>query len=217
MFEYHNMNRLIRIGEAAKLLGVSVQTLRRWERSGQLLPDRKTDAGTRYYEKYKILGLDATKPTITLGYARVSSHDQKEDLARQISLLESYCSVHGWQFEIIQDSGSGMNYRKRGLKRLLNLILDNKIKRLVITHKDRLLRFGSELIFSICAICQVEVVIINQGDVTSFEEELAQDVLEIITVFSARLYGNRSHKNKKLLKTLEEFTDVSNSGNNAES
>jgi len=71
MIEYINMNRLIRIGEAAKLLGVSVQTLRRWERSGQLIPDRKTEGGTRYYQKYKILGLDATKPTVTLGYARV--------------------------------------------------------------------------------------------------------------------------------------------------
>ena len=76
--------------------------------------------------------------------------------------------------------------------------IDRKVHRLVLTHKDRLLRFGAELIFTLCETRQVEVVIINQGEEISFEEELAKDVLEIITVFSARMYGARSHKNKKL-------------------
>ena len=96
-----------------------------------------------------------------------------------------------------------MNYRKRGLKRLLDLIINRQIKRLVLTHKDRLLRFGAELVFTLCEARQVEVVIINQGGEVSFEEELAQDVLEIITVFSARLYGCRSHKNKKLIEAAK--------------
>jgi putative resolvase len=137
---------------------------------------------------------------LTIAYARVSSHDQKEDLKRQAQLLSSYCLSHGWNHEVIQDLGSGMNYYKKGLKRLLDLILEKKIHRLVLTHKDRLLRFGAELIFALCQARQVEVVIINQGDDVSFEEELAKDVLEIITVFSARLYGARSHKNKKLVE-----------------
>jgi putative resolvase len=72
-----------------------------------------------------------------------------------------------------------------------------------LTHKDRLLRFGAELVFSLCEARQIEIVIINQGKETSFEEELAQDVLEIITVFSARLYGARSHKNKKLVEAAK--------------
>jgi len=93
-----------------------------------------------------------------------------------------------------------MNYRKRGLKRLLDVIINRQIRRLVLTHKDRLLRFGAELVFTLCEARQVEVVIINQGEDFSFEEELAQDVLEIITVFSARLYGSRSHKNRKLVE-----------------
>lgn len=100
-----------------------------------------------------------------------------------------------------------MNYRKRGLKRLLDLIVNRQIKRLVLTHKDRLLRFGAEFVFSLCEANQVEVVIINQGDEVSFEEELAQDVLEIITVFSARLYGARSHKNKKLVEAAKVFVE----------
>ena len=97
-----------------------------------------------------------------------------------------------------------MNYDKKGLKKLIRMILDGKVGRLVITHKDRLLRFGAELIFSICEAKNVEVVIINKGEqVSSFEEDLAKDVLEIITVFSARLYGSRSKKNKNLIDKLK--------------
>jgi predicted site-specific integrase-resolvase len=93
-----------------------------------------------------------------------------------------------------------MNYHKKGLKRLLDAISDGQVGRLVITHKDRLLRFGAELVFAICEAKNVEVVILNQGEETTFEEDLAQDVLEIITVFSARLYGSRSCKNQKLIE-----------------
>lgn len=124
---------------------------------------------------------------ITLAYARVSSADQKADLERQKTVLEMYCAAQGWSFELVSDLGSGMNYRKKGLQSLLEKLLDGKIERPVITHKDRLLRFGAELIFSICEIQNVEVVIINKGEEASFEEDLAKDVLEIITVFSAHL------------------------------
>ena len=96
-----------------------------------------------------------------------------------------------------------MNYRKKGLVRLLKLLVEGEINRLVITHKDRLLRFGAELVFAICEMKHVEVVIINQGEESSFEEDLAEDVLEIIAVFSARLYGSRSKKNKKLLEGMK--------------
>jgi putative resolvase len=156
----------------------------------------------------------------TICYARVSSHDQKPDLERQQAVLESYCAAKGWRSETIKDLGSGMNYRKKGLQRLIELILRRQIKRLVLTHgrpadstivgesaKDRLLRFGAELIFSLCELQGIEIVIIHRGEPPSFEEELAQDVLEIITVFSARLYGSRSHKAKKL---IEKLTDDNN-------
>lgn len=103
----------------------------------------------------------------------------------------------------MSDLGSGMNYYKKGLSRLLNDILAGKINRLVITHKDRLLRFGAELVFAICEAKEVEVVILNKGEEGKFEEELAKDVLEIITVFSARLYGSRSRKNQKLLEGMK--------------
>jgi putative resolvase len=193
------MSRFIKIGEAAKVLGVSIQTLRRWEEAGELLPSKKSEGGTRYYDLDQLLGKNKNTTDLTIAYARVSSHDQKEDLKRQAEVLATYCIKQGWIYEVIQDLGSGLNYQKKGLKSLINLILESKIVRLVLTHKDRLLRFGAELIFALCEAKQIEIVLINKGDEVSFEEELAQDVLEIITVFSARLYGSRSKKNKKLI------------------
>jgi predicted site-specific integrase-resolvase len=100
-----------------------------------------------------------------------------------------------------------MNYHKKGLKRLLSDVLAGRIGRLVIAHKDRLLRFGAELIFAICAAKNVEVIILNQGEDTTFEEDLAKDVLEIITVFSARLYGSRSRKNQELLDGVKQAVE----------
>jgi predicted site-specific integrase-resolvase len=193
--------KLVKIGEAAKLLGTTPDTLRKWEATGELLPKRKTKGGTRYYDVAELLNLgDEDAPTIC--YARVSSQDQKEDLQRQQEMLETYCAAKGWRTEVISDLGSGMNYRKKGLNKLLEIILRKQIKRLVITHKDRLLRFGAELVFALCEAQNIEIIIIHKGEQPRFEEELAKDVLEIITVFSARLYGSRSHKNKQFIEKL---------------
>ncbi len=201
------MDRYISIGKAAKALGVSISTLRRWEREGKIKPvPRRNDVEHRRYDLSKI------KPELvrkfsdnqkTIAYARVSSRDQSSDLKRQMELLELYCASQGWTYEIMSDLGSGMNYYKKGLKRLLNEILAGNVHRLVLTHKDRLLRFGAELVFAICEAKEVEVIILNKGEEGRFEEELAKDVLEIITVFSARLYGSRSRKNQKLLENMK--------------
>ncbi len=194
--------RLAKIGEAAKLLGTSIGNLRKWEATGELLPERKTKAGTRYYNILELLSVESSGVS-TVCYTRVSSHDQKADLERQQAMLESYCAAKGWRTKTIKDLGSGMNYKKKGLNQLLEMILRKQMKRLVLTHKDRLLRFGSELVFALCEIQEIEIVLIHHGERPSFEGELAKDVLEIITVFSARLYGSRSHKNKKLLDDLK--------------
>jgi len=128
---------------------------------------------------------------------------------RQVNLLEAFCAANGWSHEVMQDLGSGLNYNKKGLQQLIKRICSGSVGRLVLTNKDRLLRFGSELIFSLCETFNTEVVIINQGEqaLNFEEEELAQDVLEIITVFSARLYGSRSHKNRKLVESLREVAE----------
>jgi putative resolvase len=188
--------------EAGTLLGVTVRTLHRWELDGKIKSTR-TAGGHRRYDIADLIS-NKSGSQLTVGYARVSSHDQKDDLTRQVLVLESYCAKHGWGFEVIQDLGSGMNYKKKGLIRLIKLITSYQVERLVLTHKDRLLRFGSDLIFTLCEQFGTEVIIINRSDDSTFEEDLASDVLEIITVFSARLYGSRSHKNKKIVEELKE-------------
>jgi putative resolvase len=196
----------VSIGKAAKELGVHQETLRRWEVAGKITVER-TPHGHRRYDLVKLRGI-IPKITFseraTLCYARVSSHDQKEDLVRQVAVLESFCAAHGWTYEVVQDLGSGLNYHKKGLKKLIKAICSGSVHRLVITHKDRLMRFGAELIFSLCENFGTEVVMINAKEESTFEDDLVQDVLEIITVFSARLYGARSRKNKKLLDALSE-------------
>lgn len=193
---------MLSIQEAADLLGVTPKTLRLWESEGKIKSIR-TEGGHRRYQVAELLG-NQTDGSLTVAYARVSSHDQKEDLQRQMVVLESYCASKGYSFEVISDLGSGLNYKKKGLIKLIKLLCSHQVERLVLTHKDRLLRFGSELIFSLCEIFGCEVVIINRSEDSTFEEDLAHDVLEIITVFSARLYGSRSHKNKKIVEQLKE-------------
>ena len=203
-----NINEIncVSIGKAANILGVSIPTLRNWDKAGKLTPSFITSGGTRMYD-LETLNLIKGKKSIvpdryTLAYARVSTQSQKRELETQKELLTLYCSKQGYRYKLISDIGSGLNYNKTGLNELIELICSGQIERLVLVHKDRLLRFGSEIIFKLCNIYDVEVEIINVGDELNPNEELAKDVLEIITVFSARLYGKRSHKS---LKTLVYF------------
>lgn len=201
---------LVPIHIAAKELGVRPETLRRWEALGWIEPPVRTSGGQRRYDLAKLRAVAPRKAPpkrMTLAYARVSSRDQQENLKHQADLLEAFCAQNGWRFELIQDIGSGLNYNKNGLQTLLDRICSGQAERLVLTHKDRLLRFGSELIFSLCERFGTEVVLINESpQESSFEQELAQDVLEIITVFSAKLYGSRSPKNQRMAKALRAAT-----------
>ena len=125
-----NMDRFVGVGEAAKALGVSITTLRRWDASGKLVAEQ-TVGGHRRYDLAKLrpelFHADDQAGRATIAYARVSSHDQKEDLERQKQVLELYCARQGWTYEVVSDLGSGMNYRKKGLKRLLNAIIDDEV------------------------------------------------------------------------------------------
>lgn len=195
------MNEYLSIGQAALMLGVSVVTLRRWDKLKQLCPCYITCGGHRRYALSALLSfINPTKPSSRprrkIGYARVSSHDQKKDLTTQSLRLKQYL---GDDSEVICDLGSGLNYKKSGLKRLIKLILNKEVSELVVVHKDRLLRFGSELVFQLCALCGTKVTVSERVEQT-FEAELCADVIELMTVFSTRLYGKRSNKNRKALK-----------------
>ena len=198
------MKNTLSIGEASLMLGVSITTLRRWHKSTKLIPQFTTFGGHRRYHIQQLLKIihpnKNTENRINIGYARVSSHDQKKDLETQKQRLKQYCSSNYIDnYEIINDLGSGLNFKKKGLKKIINMICQSKIDNLILIHKDRLLRFGSEIIFQLCAYYGTNVIILENQEKT-FEEELTCDVIELMTVFSARLYGKRSHKNRKSIK-----------------
>ena len=190
------------IGQAAQMIGVSIPTLRRWEKSRYFKPDYRTCGNHR---RYSVAHIEAfffnIKPAknndLTIAYARVSSHAQKLDLKRQEKRLAKYCKKQAWEYQVIADLGSGINYKKTGLNKLLKLICNKSITRVVLTHRDRLLRFGSQLIFNLCKYFNIEVIILDDVQTQSFESALVADVLEIMTVFTAKLYGKRAHSNRK--------------------
>ena len=194
------------IRAAADYLGVSTFTLRSWEREGRINAVARTLGNHRRYTKANLDAMrgqaSAAPVKKTIAYARVSSHDQKQDLVRQGARLLDYCAAKGWSCELIEDLGSGLNYKKKGLRQLLDAIHAGGIERLVITHKDRLLRLGAELIFEMCRQHDIEVVVLESTEHLGFEAELARDVIELVTVFSARLYGKRSHKTKQAVEAV---------------
>ncbi|WP_369800219.1 IS607 family transposase [Anaerosalibacter sp. Marseille-P3206] len=119
--------------------------------------------------------------------------------------VSDYCSARGYQFKIIKDIGSGLNYNKKGLKELIKLICEREIDRIVINYKDRLIRFGYDIIEQMCDFNGVKIEIINYTEDKTYEEELVEDVLSIITVFSTKLYGSRSHKAKTIQQENKEL------------
>jgi len=197
------------IGRFSKLIGVTIQSLRNWDKTGKLKPHHVTEAGYRYYSQeqlYHYLGLknEASKENrTTVGYCRVSSNKQKDDLERQIENVKTYMYAKGYSFEIITDIGSGINYNKKGLNQLLTMITSCQVDKIVILYKDRLLRFGYELIESICAKYGTEIEIIDNTERTE-EQELVEDLIQIVTVFSCKLQGKRANKAKKMIKELLE-------------
>ena len=200
------MSKYYSINEFSKILGVSAQTLRNWDSNGKLHPHHTSSNGYRYYSHEQLNMIVNIKPNLNrkiIGYCRVSSNKQKDDLQRQIENMQLYLTAQGKPFEIISDIGSGINYKKKGLKELLKLITQNKVDNVVVLYKDRLLRFGFELIEYIASLYNCEIEIID-NTVKSEQQELVEDLVQIITVFSCKLQGKRANKARKLVKELVE-------------
>lgn len=201
------------IHEFSKLVGKSAQTLRNWDNNGKLKPHHTSTNGYRYYKEEQInevFGVKNGKPQIVIGYCRVSSHKQKDDLERQISHVQTYLISKAEPFEIISDIGSGINYNKKGLQEIIRKIMIGEVKKVVVLYKDRLLRFGFELIEYVAKLNNCEIEIID-NTVKSQQEELVEDLVQIITVFSCRLQGSRANKAKKLIKELMEDDNINQS------
>ena len=196
------------IGEFANQIGKTIQTLRNWDKKGILKPSHVTKGGTRYYSQEQLnhfLGLKSEKQINKkiIGYCRVSSHKQKDDLERQIENVKTYMYAKGYQFEIITDIGSGINYNKKGLNQIIDMITNSEVEKIVVLYKDRLIRFGYELIENLCDKFGTVIEIIDSTEKTE-QQELVEDLLQIITVFSCRLQGERANRAKKMIKELLE-------------
>ena len=214
------MSKYYSIHEFSKIIGVSAQTLRNWDNNGKLHPHHTTVSGYRYYSDEQLNQVMNVKPNhkrITIGYCRVSSYKQKDDLERQIDNVKMYLIAKGQPFEIISDIGSGMNYKKKGLQDLIKRISQNQVERVVVLYKDRLLRFGFELVEYIASIYHCEIEIIDHTE-KSEQQELVEDLVQIITVFSCKLQGKRANKAKKLVRELiqEEENDAKSHKSNAD-
>lgn len=206
------MSKYYSIHSFSKILGVTPQTLRNWDKSGKLKPHHTTKSGYRYYSSEQLNNITNVQgiDRITIGYCRVSSYKQKDNLERQIANMYTYLLAQGKPFRIIQDIGSGINYHNKGLIELIQLINNNLVEKLVVLYKDRLLRFGFELIEEIAKLHNCKIEIIDHTEKTE-QQELVEDLVQIITVFSCKLQGRRAHKAKKLVKEL--LNDKDNSSN----
>jgi putative resolvase len=190
----------------AKQIGVSVKTLQRWDREGKL-PAKRTVSGRRYYSEEDLavaLNLEVVPiARRTVAYCRVSSPAQRPDLANQRAALERYAQekrirIDEWIIEI----GGGLNFERKRFLKLVDAILAGEVKRVVIAHQDRLVRFGFALLKHVCEQKQTELVVMNT-ETLSPEQELVQDLITITHCFSSRLYGLRNYR-KALEKVLRD-------------
>ena len=198
---------LLSIGKFAKTVGVTTTTLRRMHQSGELIPAHISNGGTRYYSTEQLkLFQSSNNERIVIGYCRVSTPSQKDDLETQVQNVKSYMYAKGYKFDIIKDIGSGINYKKKGLKELINRIENNEVSKVVILYKDRLIRFGFELIEYLCEINNVEIEVIDNSE-CSKEKELTDDLIQVITVFANTLYAQHSNKTTRLINEVRNNAD----------
>ena len=200
---------LMSIGKFAKELGVTPEHVRTMHRTGEVIPARISEKGTRYYSEEQLRELKNSRTPQreekVIAYCRVSTKSQKDELEKQVENVKSYMYAKGYSFEVITDIGSGINYENKGLQELISSINSNQVTKVVILRKDRLVQFGFELIQLLCELHDVKIEIIDNSE-RSNDKELTDDLIEIITVFANKLYGSRSKKTKTLIERVSDVT-----------
>jgi putative resolvase len=191
------MDKIYRPYEFGKLIGRTTQTLQRWDRLG-ILKAHRTPTNRRYYthDQYlQVIGQKAQERRIA-AYCRVSGAGQKADLASQRAAVEQFCIAAGKPVALwLQDTGSGLNYRRKNFVALMEMVERGEVSEIVIAHKDRLVRFGYEWFERFCQSHGTTITVMN-AESLSPEEEMTQDLLSIIHCFSSRLYGLRKYKKR---------------------
>lgn len=202
----------------AELLGVSVKTLQRWDRDG-ILKANRTPTDRRYYTydqylQFKGIHTEKDRRDIVI-YARVSTRNQKDDLQNQVDFLKQFCNARGMIVnQCIEDFGSGLNYNRKKWNKLLDDVMGNRIKTIIITNKDRFIRFGYDWFEKFCEKFNTKIIIVNNESLSP-KEELVQDMIAILHEFSCRLYGLRKYKNQ--IKEDEEIVKELQNGNKPKS
>ncbi len=183
--------------EFGQLIGKATKTLQKWDRDKKLIAHRSPTTNRRFYthDQYlEYMGLKAHETGRTLAYARVSTAAQKPDLLKQVEALKTYCATHNITVDAwLQDIGSGLNYKRKNFNLLMEQVELGQVRHLVLAHRDRLVRFGYSYFETFCERHNCQIIILN-GDTLSPEQEMVQDLMAIVTVFSSRLYGLRSYK-----------------------
>ncbi|MCR5814009.1 MAG: IS607 family transposase [Desulfovibrio sp.] len=195
--------RFYSLREFRKILGITAQTVRNWDASGKLKPHHVGANGYRYYSEEQLQKIISNNISgkIAIGYCRLSSKKQKDDLERQVEAFRVYLSNNYKRFDIIQDVGSGIDYNRPGLKRLIQLINDDKISKIIIYNKDQLAYIGFDLIKNFADLHNIQIEIINNEERPD-AQELVEDMMQIITLLSCQLQGKSADHAKKLLEEI---------------
>ena len=182
------------------LLGLHPRTIQKWDKQGKIRVVR-TPGGRRRIPESEIRRLQGEKGIRSvIGYARVSSNTQKDDLERQVEYLRQ----RGVR-EVVTDIGSGLNEKRRGFLRLLDRVLHNEVDKVVVLYEDRLTRFGFDTLKKVFEAHGTTIEVLNQTDAKPPQQELVEDLITIISRFSGKLYGMRSHKQKEVVKRAKEL------------
>ena len=184
--------------EMAERLDVTVRTLQIWDKKG-ILKAYRTPTNRRYYTEEQYLeytGQPLQNKRLNVAYARVSNNSQKDDLKNQISFIRQYVNAKGVILDdVITDIGSGLNYNRKNWNKLLEKVMQNEIDTIYITYKDRFVRFGYEWFERLCKMHDTKIVVLNNVE-TSPTQEMINDMVSIVQVFSGRLSGLRKYQTK---------------------
>ncbi|EEB73191.1 IS607 family transposase [Thermococcus sp. AM4] len=199
--------KLYTLKQASEILGVHPKTIQKWDREGKIKVIR-TPGGRRRIPESEIKRLLGIKEEngLIIGYARISSHTQKDDLERQIEAIKEYARERGWQVKILKDIGSGLSENRKNYRKLLEMIAKGEVSKVIITYPDRLTRFGFKTLQFFFQQHGAEIITIHEKDKTP-REELIEDLMAVISHFAGKLYGMRSHKYKKLKEGLKKLIE----------
>ena len=191
--------KLLRPKEVCELLGIHPNTLRKWVKEGKIKPVY-TPKGTPRYRLKDVMKIIGEAKKAIIGYARVSSRTQKDDLERQVEVIRRYAKERGYgDIEVLTDIGSGLNEDRKNFNKLLDMIISKKVSVILVAYKDRLTRFGYKILEKLASGYGVRIEVVNGEEPKDIYQELVEDLITIISHFAGKLYGKRSHKYRKVI------------------